>query len=154
MSGELSKKETIVKMIKDAGEAGCTAQVILDALQLKPSQLHSTIHEIRKAHIILHVHSVYYYRGEKTEKAEKKQVAAPAPAPALPSSSKDLDVSQMLASRHFVKEVSGLNESDRKDLCDYLQKSLFYRLGAEAVIKSHRVVEEFKKQLALEPISQ
>lgn len=152
MSEDLTKKEHVEKLLREAGENGCPAQELREKASLTQSALHSVVHGLRRKLIVKQRHSAYFFKGEK--EGNQSVPAATPPASHPPISAQDMDMSKMLASRHFVKEVASLKESDRNDLYDYIQKSIFYRLGAEAVIKSHKVVEEFKKQLSMEEVHQ
>lgn len=46
-----------------------------------------------------------------------------------------------------LKEVKFLKSDDQDDFFNYLQKSMFYQMTAEALVRSNQAVEEMRKEL-------
>jgi hypothetical protein len=127
----LSARTRILQILQKSPE-GVNPQDLLSTLGIPSGTLSSGIMALRKHHNIPIVDGKYFYRGERA-KASKDE------APPSPSSS--------ILDGFKKKDIAKIHKKLKPDFYDLLRKAVFYKMSAEALLKTNTYIENLKEEL-------
>ena len=133
------KKELVIKALVESLPEGLSARELSDRVKIKLSSIYPLIFRLKKdGHKIGMNGNKYVYKP-----SQEVQSLLPTKAP------EKIRVKREYKSRQIYKDfgmpskkdISSLSPKERDDFFDMLQKSIFYKMSAQAIIQSHKVIE-------------
>ena len=132
---KMTKVEKTIEILKQ-NPKGISTENLGKSLGIKTASVYGLINKAKKNNIdIVSINRLYFYNQPRSVVVNNDPQPKPNKKPFVDKS--------------ILKEVANLSTSDQNDFFDMMQKSVFYRISAEAIVRSKQVVDEMKLNLGV-----